>query len=333
MLIYQDCQNDQGLQLVAGEASNTPIFNYYVNSAVRRLLRRGDWPSVTPTIYVAVYGGCITWPRYVGHVRRLNTCHHHAVPVHNRWWEFLPKTTWCDGYWGGWPNANRKLTNFGQTTVLMNVMGEGRFIQAHARCNQDFGKTLTIFGTDNNGQTLIQSNGTGGFTAGLTLTLGLTDVRTPVFVRHIDYIIKDQTQCPVDVYAFNNATGLLEDIAHYEPGETRPNYDMSKLSGWTCTCSTCITGATPQGVEALVKLRFIPASNPNDLVIIDNLDAIRMEVQSIKAEEAGDHAGKRLAEQEAVMEMNRELENQSPDDQFSVSVQSLGPRVRCNSVF
>jgi hypothetical protein len=245
----------------------------------------------------------------------------------------MPKTTWCEGHWGGWPHANRKLTNFGQTSVLMNVMGEGRFIQAHARCNQDFGKTLTVFGTDDNGQTLLQSNGTGGFTAGLTLTLGPTDVRTPVFVRHIDYIIKDPTACPVDVYAFNNATGLLEDIAHYEPGETRPNYDMSKLSGWTCTCSTCITGATPQGVEALVKLRFIPASNPNDLVIIDNLDAIRMEVQAIKAEEAGDHAGKRLAEQEAVMEMNRELENQSPDDQFSVSVQSLGPRVRCNSVF
>lgn len=87
------------------------------------------------------------------------------------------------------------------------------------------------------------------------------------------------------------------------------------------------------GVTALVKLRFIPAVHPTDLVIIDNLDALKLIFQAEKFGEAGDRANRKMYQMDAIEDLNRQLETDSPDDQFVANNTPFGPAVFTNQCF
>lgn len=328
MLTLSDCKADLGLRRVTAATPDSPEFADYVNAAVRRLRRRGDWPGTVVPIYVAAYRGRVVWPRYVDSVRAANVCPNHPVEMHNVWWEFLPRTTVCSGW-----SHHGSMTNLGQTSVFQNIMREDsspgdRYLRAYARASNDYGKTLKIFGVDGDGKKLVTQGTYGDWTEGITLTLAAPYVQSTQIIRHIDYVLKDKTDLPVDLYAYNSTTALLEDCAHYEASETRPSYEMvefhaecAKISGY------------PAGVQALVKLRYIKAESDDDLIIIDDLDAIKYEIQAIKKGEAEDRTGELQRKQDALSELNRDTEDRSPDNQFSVSVVAPFSYSRTNRCF
>lgn len=338
MLTLGDTQIPTGpIARVAAYCPTSAEFISLINQSCRKLLRRGDFSGTVVPIYVCAPNGCIAWPRYVDHVRRVNICNR-TIPVRNMWYEFLERGRRCDwGNWLRWPES--KLSDQGRTSVFQDIQGDGRTVRAYPRCNADLGKTVTIFGIDNNGQTLQTQNADDSWSIGQVLTLQTPFASTSTFVRSIDYVLKDPTQCPLDLYAYNASTNLLEDLAHYEPSETRPSYSRTRLQGWvpnfgTSTFvppQTCC--GTNQAVIALVKFRFVEAVNPTDLLGIDNEDALQIMVQSLKLREKNDYAGARAMENEAVFELNRQLENDSPDDTFSVQDDTLGPQVWSNQAF
>jgi hypothetical protein len=76
--------------------------------------------------------------------------------------------------------------------------------------------------------------------------------------------------------------------------------------------------------EALVKLQYIPVAMDNDFLVIDNLDALALAIQAIKAEETNDDD---LAEKKwfkAIQDLNFELRDKSPSDQFVVRSRVMG---------
>ena len=164
----------------------------------------------------------------------------------------------------------------------------------------------------------------------MVITLGSSGMNpnygsTTTFVRRIDRVVKDVTQCQVLLYAYNATTDVLEDLAIYDPGETSPSYARYQLNvnrmnlGVMASCCGALNS-----VVALVKLRWIPVRFDTDLVIIDNLDALAYEVQCLRAQEAGDLQLAKGYEVAAVQELNRELEDAFPDDQFSASNEVFG---------
>lgn len=339
MLTLLDCQNDPGLISVSGVCPTSQDFTDLVNTSQRRLLRRGDWFETFVPIFVCVYNGCLVMPRYVQQIRRINICNR-AFPVHNGWWEFLAfNQSYCG--WGsqvdGWRGQQCGLTQQGTSAVFQDVMGDGRLIRAYPRCQGDVGKTMTIFGVDNNGQPLVTIDpNTGIATQGVQIVLALPFGSTNTYVRRIDYVVRDQTSMIVDVYAYNATTNLLEDIAHYEPSETTPTYARYKLNGgWQGQANVTSPGCcgVARGVLMMVKLAYIPAINPTDLVLISNVDALKKMFQSIKFENANDIQNAKLCEADAISEMNREFENNFPDEQFAAAVNTLGPGVWSNSCF
>jgi len=337
MLTLGDTQVATGpIARVAAYCPTSAEFISLINQAQRKLLRRGDWSGTVVPIYVCVSNGCVVWPGYVQEVRRINMCNR-TIPVRNMWYEFLDRGPSCQ--WRGWLGMESKLADQGRTSVFQDIQGDGRTVRAYARCQADLGKTVTVFGLDNNNQILQTKNQDGSWSLGVVLTLQTPFASTSTFVRSIDYILKDPTSCPVDLYAYNATTNLLEDLAHYEPSETRPSYSKTRLMASAPSCGTG-TFIPPQGccgavrsVVALVKLRFIEAQNPTDLLIIDNEDALQMMVQSLKAREKNDVALARALENEAVFELNRELENNSDDSTFAVENNTLGPEVWSNMAF
>lgn len=315
MLTFEDVKNDRGIKTIAGVCPSSSDFADLVNSAVRRAMRRGDFVGTLQPIYLCMRAGCVVWPRYVGQVRKLGWCRVPITPV-NMWGSFLP--TAANAPWRAgchWMMPANAMVDQGHTSVFQDVMGEGRLIRAYARCNQDYGKTVTIFGIDNDGQPLQHQNATTkDWEMGQILTLQQTYASTSSFVRRIDYILKDETQCPINLYAYNATTLLLEEIGQYDPGETRPSFSKSKITmPWVNCGGTC---GTSRGISALVKLRFIPVKYDTDLVLIDNLEALKYLIQSCKFGEAGDRNNAKAFEADAIQELNRQLEDEFPDDQM-----------------
>ena len=286
-------------------------------------------------------------PRYVGSVRKINTCHA-KLPVGNLWYNFIDNRDWQGGRWGGfgagesWGRAcdgHGALAAQGQACAYNDIPGDGWFVRAYARCAQDYGQAITIFGVDNNNQPLRTNNGDGTWSDGISIVLGSSGMNpnygsTSIYVRRIDRVVKPATQCQVLLYAYNWATGALFDLAIYDPGELTPTYVRYQLTlpqphlGMTGACCGGV-----HSVVALVKLRFIPAQYDSDLVLIDNLDALKYSVQSVRAQEAGDLQLAKGYEMAAIQELNRDLEDNYPDDQFSADNRVFGGAAFSNHCF
>jgi hypothetical protein len=285
-------------------------------------MRRGDWVGTVVRIQVCAKNGCVVFPRFTGQIRKVNLCSS-PIAMRNLWWDFLsfdPKlTSSCTGtscY------TELGMVYYGKTPVYDDVRGDGRLIRAYARCQADYGKTLTIFGLDENDQPLMHKNTLGEWVQGVVITMGSPYGSTSVFVRRIERILRDETECPVDVFAYHAATDSLEPIAYYEPTETNPELERYQIRVPKCTCyattSTDDCGCS-HTLQALVKVRFIPAKVDNDLVLISNLDALKDMMQSIKFREAGDTRAANEYEASAIRELNMELSDQNTEDNFSVS--------------
>jgi len=348
MLTLLDCKNST-ISEITGGCTNAFKFAQQINEATRKLMRRGDWVGTVCPIQICVQRGCLVMPRYVLSVRKINTCHH-KLPVGNLWYRFIDNRDWDHGRWGGygvngwWSHAREgrgALSAQGQACCYQDIPGDGWLVRAYARCTQDYGKSITIFGVDNGNQPLRTNNGDGTWSDGIQIVLGSSGQNpnfgsTSVYVRRIDRVVKPQTQCQVMLYAYNPATNALLDLAVYDPGELTPTYTRYQL----CLPNAHLSSLGAVGccgpvesVVALVKLRFIPAQFDTDLVMIDNLDQLKLMVQSIRAQEAGDLVLAKQYEAAAVQEGNRELEDNYPDDTFSAINNVFGSETFSNKCF
>lgn len=337
MIILQTAQDDLRVQAVASSCPTSPEFISLVNKACSMYMRRGDFMGTVEDIFVCVTQGCFVAPRYVGKIRRINVCNR-AVDVENGWWRFM-KSSAGNHSWENWRGADcgPNLQDRGVRPVFQDIMGDGRLIRAYPRCQADIGKTMQIFGTDNNGQALMTKNPDGTWDQGITLTLAAPFASSSTFVRSIDYIIREQTQCPVDCYAYNAAADVLEELAHYEPSETLPQYSSYFLKMHWPTCGTgsiqpnCCS--SKRGVLLRVKLKFIPAQVPTDVLPIDNTEVLTYMIQAVKAGESGNIDEMMKWQAVAVKEGNLEISDAIPDEEFAASNNVLGPSVWNNQCF
>lgn len=338
MLTFKDVK-DSSIANVAGYCTDSQEFAFLVNDACRRLLRRGDWVGTVQPIHMCAKRGCLVMPRYVQSIRKINVCN---VPLTmgNLWYNFINNRDLCHPRWG-WHSAcdaGGLLTAQGQTSTYQDIMADGRVIRAYITAIEDVGKVIRFFGVDNGNQPLRCDNLNGTWSDGAPLALGwpYTTLSLPYnpnsYVRRIDRVTKDVTQGQVLVYAYDAVNNMLEDIAIYDPGETTPTYARYQLNVGRIGCSntlslTACCNTTVSSIVALVKLRFIPAKFDTDLVIVDNLDALKDMVQSVKLREAGDPDASFKMEASAVRELQRDLEDNYPDDTFSAQNYPVGTGV------
>ena len=328
LLTLGDCKRDRGIRAIINVSPSSQDFADIVNDACRKALRRGDWDGTVIPIQVCVRNGCLVWPRYVGHVRKMNFCKHHPVPVHNLWYEFLSHVDkdYClscvGGSWNSWSWWQNKLQAQGYAPTHTTIFGDGRYVRLNHTLSVDVGKTVRIFGVDNNNQELRTNNGDGTWSDGYVLRCKLPYDQTTVYVRRIDRVIKEETQGDVRLYAYNAADAVLEDLAVYQPSETNPEYERYHVHVPVCTSPTSSsTCGSTQSVLALIKLKFIPAKYDTDLVYLQNLDALKLMIQSVKSSEAGDREAATGYEVDAIRELNLDIWNRDGDDQASIAIE------------
>jgi len=331
---------ESSLSSMAGACPLTPEFLRILNEATERLMNRGDWPGTIVPIQTCVYQGCVVWPRYVGTVRHINACNV-PLPVQNMWTQFLLHNSpnWQQGtrWWGvnGWgSNLGATITTTGlaygngtfpymmdqgKSPTFQDIQGDGRFVRFYPQYQADIGKTITIFGVDNNNQPLMTKQADGTWREGWVVTLAAPYGSTSDFVRRIDRLLLDDMQGQVFGYAYNSATSLLEPLGQYEPGDVNPAFERYRLELSGVPNANCL-----QSVVALVKLKFIPARYDADLVLIDNIPALKLMMGCIRAEEANNLQLANEFEVRAIRELNRDLDDKSPKEQIQVGLSTLG---------
>ena len=314
---------DSRLRSIAGLCSDSPDFAQILNDTVREFLEAGSWWGTVQRLKGCIYNNCIAWPAPVGTVLAFDRCG--SAPPKNYWFDFNPVLPEQVNHWrhhGAFGCArDLALVDAGTTPVFNQIpCGHNHFIRIYIQDLGDVGKTVTLFGTDGNGQEVITVRSDGTTQPGVVLTLASPYVQSPMTFRHLDRVIKDVTLRPLTVTQFDGTNEFP--MATWRAGETTPSYRSSKLLRTHCSTVNC--QQFPARIEALVKLEFVPVVFDDDLVLIDNLDALALGIQAMKLGDAYDFDGKAKAMTHAIHQLNLQLRNKFPIDQTPARVRVFG---------
>lgn len=304
---------------IAGACSNGAQFLSYVNQATERLLYRGDWRLSVLPIHVQVHRGVVTMPRMVGSIRSLNLCRHN-VPIYGVNYQFLPfhwRGQNCWGSWIGWLGESPTMTQYGNSATYAGIPSSNCVLQMYNNTVDD-GKVIQVFGFDPIGLQLMTDNGDGTFSDGISFTLGQPFVVGTQLVGQITRVIKPVTQNYVQCFALDTVTGSQTQLANWEPSLTNPSYEQYRLNVPLCDTTVNVTAV------ALIKIKFVPVVVDSDPVQIPNLAALKLMIQGIRLEDAGDDDGAQKKILKAVHELNLQLQDDLQDEQIPIEVNAFG---------
>jgi hypothetical protein len=149
MITLTDLQTPQFMQ-AAGFCTGDVKFLEILNDAVNELLIRGDWPGTLVPIRVCIKNGCVTWPRYVGQVRKINNCNA-SVPIGNQWFQFMehghsrgPEAWYNSWGWRGGCIDGAANMQF-RAPTYNDVYGTDCYLRVYPMAQEDAGATVKIF--------------------------------------------------------------------------------------------------------------------------------------------------------------------------------------------
>lgn len=308
-----DARASRAIKQATPKCSNTTEFRDLVNESHELLWRRGNWFDSEWLVRLCIYGGCVTWPEYVGTVLGTRFCHG-EMDIRNVWQSIIGRKSCSDSF-----RSNATLVDAGTAPTHTEISGElGKPLRYFVLKAQDIGKTITYYGKEYGGQPLQTWDGT-NWSMGFSSVAASPWVQTPMNVSRITAITRQATQGLSYIYEYDTDSDKMIQLAEFQPNETNPRYRRSKITNMCFGNGTCA-----KQVDALVKLAFIKAVNDNDFLMIDNFDATALAIQAIKHREAKDYVNMEAAILLAVKELNFELRDKSPGRQIAVSVNCMG---------
>ena len=309
---------------IAGVNIQDPQFAEYVNDAVQMLMDLGNWWATVVSMKGLVAGGCMTWPQKIDAVLAVNL-NHHPERLANFWYSFVPlngrfsELISNPGFYSEWGRGRqyRNAIEFsGTQPMFAGPTPENCFqIQVTAENPVDYGKTITIYGRDTNGQEVFSSqfDGTQNATVsqrGYQLTLASAATFTTTVFSVVTAVTKDITVGDVLAWAYTSPSGTGQLVGKFHGYQTSPEFLFSRVEG--------VERNRIYLMDALVKLGFEPVTQDSDILTLGNEAAIKSMVQAIRAREAGDDEKGEIYEKTAIRRLNMELFNRFPDEQFVV---------------
>lgn len=299
-------------------------FTSYTNAAVEQLLRRGKWWGTFRSMRCCVYDEHVTWPRQVQTILAIRAGRE-VQRVYNEWFNFLPMEH--TGYYyrdyklDGMRGAGHTVVE-GTSPVFHPIeCNQNVFLQFFISDPTDLGKTMTVCGLDENGQWVRTQRKDGTIQDGVCLTLASPMVQTPMPFRKVTRIVRQETN--YTVRGFQVGPGGLLPLCAYEPSETTPEYVRTRVARRHANYQNWY-GCCQLEVEALVKIKFVPVKYDDDIMQIDNEAAIVNMIFAQRAKESGDITNARAYEADAFRELNFQMKDYFPDENFVVDFQPFG---------
>lgn len=281
--------------------ADDPRVDEYINRGIRRLLKMGRWEGTYARYNVAIWGGLLTLPI------ELRTClaasrPEGAVRVRNEWFDFI----------GAGMGAHQKGA---RSAFNLHDMGDGfatvadiengpATLRIYTDAVETASSSITLMGyDDNNNPVRTQPNGI--WQDGETITfapVGGSSFFTSAFQwRSVVQAVKTRTNGNVRLY-YVDAHGNQALLGIYGPNTKNPKFRRYELPGFGAL------GFRHHDVlYTICKRRFIPAVEDNDILIIQDEDALEDMVNAIVSLENDDLTSAGAYEQHAEQVLNDDL--------------------------
>lgn len=312
----------------------TSIANY-VNSAQRRLVlcrEAGDegwWGSWVEVAFANVSRNnpYLTCPREIARIAKVQVCQE-PVWIQNQWYEYLD--------FGNGRMPQRWRDNFclpegytrNNTLTFADLVSPPKIIRAYWTDPADIqaAKRVFIQGLDQN-NTVVYSQDNLNQVMGVFVTAESPFADTPLSFNALTGIQKDTTAGDVQFYQVDPTTGDQSLILIMEPGETVAGYRRYYLNNLPTACCHPTNTVTNVSVLAIAKLQPIPVKVDTDYLLIQNLEAIIEECQSVRYSEIDSEGAKKMAQEkhlQAVRLLQGELVHYLGKERPAVSFSPFG---------
>ncbi len=210
MLTFGEFKQTRANQVV-GICTDRDSFRELTNESCERLMTRGNFWNTVGKLSTCVQCRSIVWPRMVDTVLATNLCNRYTTNT-GYWSEWLPMNG--SDYRCAWSRCSDVVVrNDGVVPVQAQLRcGAPRYVRAYPAYQADVGKTVTLFGIDDNGQEIFSKRSDGTYRLGYVLTLAIPFVGTPFLIRKITRVLKDATEGPLRLYAYDASNDVLEDL-------------------------------------------------------------------------------------------------------------------------
>lgn len=320
-----------------GLAACDARFLSLLNEAQERLADMGKWWGTYKRLRICVTAGCITWPQDVLTVDAINACKA-GVPIRNEWYEFqddvrAPATN-CER--GGC--EERQLLDRGLVYQYRDFTALST-VRLYPALAADVGKRVLLQGNDANGipiRTLDSVSGTYVNGEYVTLALPFAESVSEFDVPGLTGVQKPLTQGQVTATSVATTDGVETQIAIWGPSVQNPEYRRNYLTQWPRVCAEsdcrpegdgCVpadTSCSNATVEAIVRLKFIPAVVDSDWLFIENLEALKHMMRAIQKEDANLVQESEAFRDKAIRALRNQLEAMSPKERTTINLLPQG---------
>lgn len=330
------------LPQIIGVCSNDfPSIAAAVNSAQERLVfskeagDQGFYGSYAEMAFNILQSDpYITLGRYGARLMDVTACND-VLEINNQFYEYL---RFGNGKQPRYDCSGARITGCCGTSQVyargvfpsFRDLTAGHFIRVRAVDTLDTAgdKRTLIQGTDSSDNAVTSLDGALRV-QGIYLHITAPFVDLPLNLNKLTGIQKDATNGPIEYWDVDPVTGVEVLILTMEPGELVSGYPRYYFHNVPLSCCPVVqvnNQATVQ-VKALVKLNLIPVIVPTDYLLIQCLEAIIAECQSMRYSSMDLPASKQMAlsaHRDAIRLLNGELTHYYGTDNPAVSFEPFG---------
>lgn len=257
-----------------------PVVLETINLILERIYTFGKWKRSYVEVSLNQYNGEVTLPRYC---QSMLFYRQNRFPcmIKNQWFEWQ---RWGVGYRDG-ENCNLiESYDKGAGFCSFRDFSSPRQLRIKSLEAEDADISVTLQGIDDNDQRIYTTDPYARHPVngeGVTLAAGIGD--TDFTFKTFTGSIKPVTRGYIEVWTINPDDNSDETmIGVYDPGEEVPDYRRYKVGNVDQTNIT---------LYGLCKLKFVPLQSETDIVIPDNIGALKQAIAALQFEDAVDTDG------------------------------------------
>lgn len=275
----------------------------------------------------------ITLGRFGARLMAVDVCKK-PIQINNQFYEYLlfgngRQSPGCIGGRRRWSCSGAEAYARGVFPSFRDMI-PGHLIRIRAESSLDVSgdKRVLVQGTDSTDTTITSLDGSLRV-QGVYVTVGSPFSDTPMTLNSLTGIQKDPTNGPIQFWDVDPLSGVETLILTMDPGELvsgYPRYFFKNLPLQCCPVIQVNSQPTVQ-VRALVKLNLIPVIVPTDYLLIQSMEAVIAEAQSLRYDTIDLPSAKQmslLAHKEAIRLLNGQLTHYYGTQTPAISLKVFG---------
>ena len=291
-----------------------------LNECESILVTKGDWQGTEQVIRFFTDKDYVTLPDTVATVRAVNI-DNYPRRIFNRAYMFMEggPGELVDSAYGSRDLielSTTACTSYTMPSTSMKLMAFSKYAES--------GGTIRITGKYESRQNVITADGLAGETVPINqwkdgvegdINLAIASMTTASF-SDIDSITKTATKGYVTLLAYDESTHQTYFLSQYRPDEVCPRYRRYRI-----TNRYYLTGSS---ILCLCKMAHVPLYEDTDILVVQNLEALKLMAQAIEYGNIGETQRKKAYVIDALTELHAEIADQSEPNHIITVAEGQG---------